>query len=387
MLFVGGAILCISVVNLSCCLWTHVHFERCFHKDACEATVSTENQVILSAALPALTARDGHFSVAVVVTGTTGRFLLNSTIEHVLRPLAQIGLHDVDYYALLTETQGRAYRQDLEYMNHIVGDPLFHGKNISKVTIDAIVESGASVGAFIILPVAVAMDSEELAQKRKDATMKYPEENADLRFPTLDLRTKVQQRSVAGNLNMLKLFNNQEYLWDTELVAAEASRGKKYDYVMILRDDTHWLQDFDLSKLVETNPDADAYIQSCDFRTPRMLPQEINDHRIVMKREKAEVIGRYLSSLLSADLDACHRNSNLGPQRGCNSEMALKWILQENNVTVQLVPQSLLPSQRSMVVSQNDGTMQYCLHKFCQSQEAPLPIPEGMLPCKEVVFK
>lgn len=110
-----------------------------------------------------------------------------------------------------------------------------------------------------------------------------------------------------------------------------------------------------------------------------MVMHEVNDHGIVIKREKAEVVGRYFSTLLEADLDRCHAKvrGTMGIFRGCNSEMILNWILQQHDITVQHVPQSLFPFERSVNVRLKSGQEQHCFHKFCQSQEAPLLIPEN----------
>ena len=314
--------------------------------------------------------------LAILVTGTTNRFLLNSTVEHVLRPLTSHGekQYRVDYFALLTETVGQAYRQDLEYMNHVVGDPLFHGKNLSRVASDVIGESGATVQAFLVLPDALPIDQKLLGEG--------PEFDVR-RFPTFDSRNP--NRTAAGNQNMIKLFNHQQYLWDTELRRVEKVHGD-YDYIMIIRDDALWIKDFDLTKLLESNPDADAYIQACDKRVPPMHVREVNDHGIVIKRKKADVVGRYLSSLAATDRKACDSRSGLLPARGCNSEMLLNWILNQNGITVELVSQSLLPFERSLAVQTEDGRTQYCFHKFCQSYAAPLDIPENMKRCLTLKF-
>ena len=182
-------------------------------------------------------------SLAVLVTGTTSRFLLNSTVEHVLRPLTHGNKrYKVDYYVLLTETRGQAYRHDLEYMNHVVGDPLFHGTSLAIVTRNVTGESGATLKKFLGLPEALPVDQNLLG------------EGSELdvrRFPTFDSRNP--NRTVAGNRNMVKLFNHQQYLWDTELRKVEKSQGE-YDYIMLIRDDTLWLADFNLTKLLESNP-------------------------------------------------------------------------------------------------------------------------------------
>ena len=130
----------------------------------------------------------------------------------------------------------------------------------------------------------------------------------------------------------------------------ENSISRKYDYVMIVRDDTLWLDDFDINKVIETNPWADAYVLSCDDRDPPMMAQEINDHGILIKRSKAEIVGKYFSSLLNTNLGACHKYARLvlGDKRGCNSEMILNFILMRSGLKIQKVPQSLIPFERSV---------------------------------------
>lgn len=210
-------------------------------------------------------------------------------------------------------------------------------------------------------------------------------------FPMLDMRGKALKRTRSGNKNMIRLFLAQELLWKEEVLLAEKKRGNPYDYVMILRDDTMWLEDLDLQKVIDTDPSADAYILSCDARDPQMLPPEINDHGVMMKREKADVIGAYVTSMVNIEMKKCHESVEfyLGPNRGCNSEMILKFILEEYGIKVKLVPQSLLPFERSVVISgerSGRGMDFYCYHKMCQSTVQPLELPSGMERCKEVTF-
>jgi hypothetical protein len=178
---------------------------------------------------------------------------------------------------------------------------------MKEVMFKAIVTPGASLIDVIILGNALSFkEVTELVQKRRVASAKYPQEDVDLRFPMLDLRHTALERTANGNRNILRLFNNLQHLWDTKVVSTEHFIGRQYNYIMILRDDSLWLDDFDLNKLLAVNPAADAYVLSCDAREPAMLSPEMNDHAIVIKREKAAVVGRYFSSsLLSADIEAC----------------------------------------------------------------------------------
>lgn len=334
-------------------------------------------------------------SVAILVGGTAQRFIFASSVDHLLRPLKAQN-YEVDYYAMLTQQQAPAFRKDAGYMQHIVGDPIFKlGKKgpdatkrvMTEVMTEAIGNAGASLRALQIRQYPLSLyASEELGAKRRAARQRHKKEDADLRFPMFDVRAAAKKRTAIGNRNLLNLFNGLQYLWDSKVVLMENSIGKQYDYIMILRDDTLWLDDLDMDKLLNYNSTADAYVLSCDARDPPMLPQELNDHGIVIKREKAAVIGRYFSSMLSANLEACHESvrGTVGKQRGCNSEMILKWILQHENVAIQLVPQSALPFERAVAVRPKKGKVTLCLHKHCQSKEAPLFLPGDVPKCKDV---
>ena len=342
-------------------------------------------------------------SLAVMVAGGATRFMFNSTVEHLLKPLVQQQGYQVDYYAVLTVQKAQAYRQDSSYMDHITYDPIFsrsfkntkRGKDATEVMKgirdtmrDAIEDAGAYLAGLKLRGKTLEVDSPALRRKHLLARRLHRKEDVDLRFPTLDLRPNARKRTAVGNRNMLRLFYGLEFLWDSKLVLFENVVGKQYDYVMILRDDTLWLDDFDMKALIATNPEADAYILSCDDRDPPMMSQELNDHGIIVKREKAEIFGKYFSSLLNSDLEGCHAavTGVLGSERGCNSEMILNWIVKQHQVTIQLVPQSLFPFERAVTVRQSDGTTQQCFHKFCQSKEAPLWIDPNMMMCSELKF-
>jgi hypothetical protein len=332
-------------------------------------------------------------SVAILVAGSTRRFQFTSMTLNLLQPLAEQN-YNVDVYAMLTQQEGRAYRQDAEYMQHVVSETYFRPqqrkRTIIKVFQQIVEKSGAFLRGVEIRKYPLPINSTQLEEKRREAKRKRSHEDSDYRFPTLDLRPHAKHRAVVGNQNILNLFYGLQYIWDEFLIPYETSIGKPYDYVMIVREDALWLDKFDMAKLLAINPEADAFVQSCDARNPPMLDSEINDHGIVIKRSKAEVVGRYFSSLLSADLTSCHaqvhQSQQVGDLRGCNSEMILKWILDKQNITVQGVPQSILPFERSMSILWIDGNVYHCFHKFCQSKDLPLEIEDDIPFCKDVSF-
>lgn len=330
--------------------------------------------------------------VAILVGGSFQRFLLNSTLHHLLTPLVQKERYQVDYFLLLTTSAAPpAYRADLPYMNHLKWDPIFgtdeipSQDKIGERIRSLVKDTGATLGSLRLLEAPLNLnDDPRLEKKRAKARTDFPEEDVDLRFPMKDLRPKAIKRTANGNRNMLNLFYGLQLLWE-DLVKAEESLGIRYDYVMILRDDTLWLQDFSMNRILENK--ADAYVLSCDARVPPMLSHEINDHAIVVTREKAHVLGRYYTSLFDADLEACGEavKEDMGKQRGCNSEMILKWILKQHSIRVQEVSQSLIPFQRSVNVLR-DGNVVPCFHKYCQSQEDPLVADPSIKACKTLAF-
>jgi len=424
-------------------------------------------------------------NLAVLVAGSTQRFLFHSFVDHVIKPCPSNV--SIDYFAILTMKSGPAFRQEDGYMGHLVGrDKMF--ENILLTTADqqnnnnhiqsvdvvqnsmievmtkAIEENKksrttttttaatatANVRALRLLEEPIEDDPILVNVRIREFNKEQQENNSNTnnnqdsnkeettvvsssydlyqQFPMMDLRPKAFVRTKAGNKNMVRLFLALESLYKTEFLDYERSQKMKerirqqqqkrnsgqqlpqhhhqsyhyYDYVLILRDDTLWLEDFDLNAIINSDPTADAYILSCDGRTPTMLEPEMNDHGILIRRDKADIVGKYISSMAKADLHKCHHSVEpwLGKERGCNSEMILKFILQEvNNLKIKLISQSLLPFQRSVLI-QNDDTNNnsnkqgddddndyYCYHKFCQSMDNPLQLPNDIKKCKELKFE
>jgi hypothetical protein len=233
----------------------------------------------------------------------------------------------------------------------------------------------------VVLRQSLSIDDHPLvAAKRSAAKSLNPGEDPDLRFPIIDLKKK--QATANANRNVLTVFLNYEQLWDEVVKSEDATRP--YDYVMFLRDDTLWLKDFDLFRLIE-HGQADSYVLSCDAREPPMWPEEINDHGSVVSRRKAELFGKYFTHLFNADITGC--NKNILPKTngtfGCNSEMILKWILTQNGVSTQLVGQGLIPFQRSLHVKMPGGGVAPCFHKYCKSHSDSLE-SFGIQRCKQI---
>jgi len=347
------------------------------------------------------TGKDGK-RVAIVVAGSFIRYSLNSTLHHLIRPLVAEG-HQADYYVSLTYQSSPAYHSHFWYMQHLALDPVLDGacggktveSDISiflnnmtdectkkhEILISSEIQKHGGRARKVVLRQTLSIDDNELvAAKRSAAVSTSPGEDPDLRFPILDLNRR--QATANANRNMLTLFLNYQQLWD-EVVKSEGAT-QPYDYVMFLRDDTLWLKDFSLNRLIDHGP-ADLYVLSCDARVPSMWPQEINDHGSVVSRKKAELFGNYFAHLFRANITECSKNiaPKTGGKFGCNSEMILKMILTQDGVSTKLVGQGLIPFQRSVHVQMPGGGVAPCFHKYCQSHSDGLE-SFGIQRCKQM---
>ena len=378
------------------------------------------------------------YKLAIVVTGSFHRFIFQSSMQRFIQPLTSQG-HYVDYYLSLSMKKTPAYRSDQNYMNLLVNDPIFdryvrQNENETVLLDDALIQARIHMVIQQQLEVAGAnlrhitfqdnysdMDRHpQIMELRERATQLYPNEDPDLRFPTLDIRdVTTMNRTANANRNMLNLFYHIQHLYQ-QMLAYEKDIRIKYDYVLFLRDDTMWLQNFDFRSLIDndtitttattttenfyvrtfmnnqnvTGPmsNVELFVPSCDARIPSMHPAELNDHIAIVKRDRADIYGNYFDELFRTDLDRCaqrlddkirYGHSVRGissvkeviplPLRGCNSEMILQYILELKNVTIQKVGQGKIPFQRmALVKNPVTSKVQTCFHKFCQSQMDPL---------------
>jgi hypothetical protein len=235
----------------------------------------------------------------------------------------------------------------------------------------------------------------------------------------------------------LNLFYHIQHIYQ-QVLAYEMDVRVQYDYVLFLRDDTMWLQNFDFRSLIDNNSTTAAtytttatksfyirtfmnrkdqtistsppanielFIPSCDARVPPMHMAEVNDHIAIVKRDRADIYGNYFDELLRTDVDLCaqrlddkirYGRSIRGissvddvplPLRGCNSEMILQFILEQKNVTIQKVGQGKIPFQRmALVKNPVTSKVHTCFHKFCQSYVDPLISHPALKKCVELNF-
>jgi len=349
-------------------------------------------QVTTATNMTSGTNKDGGKRIAIVVAGSFTRYNLNSTLHHLIRPLVAQG-HQADYYVSLTYQSRPAYHADSWYMQHLTVDPVFDDTCIGETTESDIrtflnnmteecnnktkefianhIRQHGGRARKVVLRNSLSIDDNPLVvAKRAEAKSSRPGEDPDTRFPIQDLGKK--KATANANRNVLTVFLNYEQLWEEVVKSEDTTRP--YDYVMFLRDDTMWLKDFNLNRLIE-HDHADLYVLSCDARRPPLWPEEINDHGSVVSRRKAELFGKYFTHLFHADIAGCNKKIALktGGSFGCNSEMILKNILTHDGVSTTLVGQGLIPFQRSLYVKRPGGGAAPCFHKYCESHSDALP--------------
>ena len=340
---------------------------------------------------------NGKPTVALFIAGTAKRYVFQGLTEHFIKPLVEQQNTNVDYFLMLSVKQGLAYRSSDEFIKYQTYDPAFKEisaeRDSSTVTAylfdeirNSITHSGASVGGIHIQPQPMKLDPSQLRSRQIEAKKARPREDSYYRFPTLDLRPEFRRRTAVTNRNLFKLYLGVQKLWDKHLTASETHVGVIYDYVILLKDDATWLADFNLQKLLDTNPHADAYVLSCDQRDPPIIAKEYSDIGIVIKRNKAKVLGRYFEEILHTNLQECHDSvKDMVPSdTGCNNGMLLYHILKKNNVIVERVPQSVFPIERTFNLLRPNGTTARCIHSVCQSSESPLEIPDNVKNCHEI---
>jgi len=373
------------------CHWYYNSFSRCIAPEGEEIISSDEG---VENILPIRRIVTKTLRVAVVVAGTLDRFIFDSMLEHLIKPMIYEGVA-VDYYATLTTAKAKAYRSGTGYTNNFQTDPTIPKSNvpdhsdIKEYLRDKIGSNFASIGALNIQE-SIDIDSEPMLKARRRKALRYnPEEDPDTRFPLFDIRTEeISNRTTNANRNLLRLHLAIQNLWKSAL-KWEAEEGFKYDYVILMRDDSLWLNDFNISKFVHEV--GDIFIPQCDARDPPMDNNEVNDHILISRRDTAGLFGDYYSTLMETDVKQCmdtlpKRLTNNG-LRGCNSEMLLKWVIEKQHVNMTKVGQGLFPFQRSANIRLPDGSNKQCFHKFCQSKGSPLILSgknKGIKKCKNI---
>ena len=332
----------------------------------------------------------GMRSIAVVTAGSFRRYFLASLVAHVFKPLVAQN-NSVHYYLHLVTTDQPTWRQS-PYLQHLTWDTLFGppkqdrptDQQIATVIHHHVQQVGAKLVKLTLTPSVDLNDDPRIQARRAAAKRQYPFDDPDQRFP---VQSKGNGRAAAANRNILRLFRAIEHLYN-ELEAFERRQGSRYTDVLFIRDDAHFLADFNLTNLFKRAGSASLYVLACDDRSPQggapMLPTEMNDHAQFLQRSHAHVIGRYYSRFFELNASRCSsklykRRLRQWVTRPCTSEELLQWNVRDAGLQYRQVVQEFLPFQRAAHVRTMIG-VQTCFHKYCQSKKHKLD-DSGMKVC------
>ncbi|CAK0893713.1 unnamed protein product, partial [Prorocentrum cordatum] len=246
--------------------------------------------------------------VAILVAGDLVRYFPNLD-RHVVAPLARRG-HAVDVYLSLS-VEGVVSSSPVE--NLFVAHPAYGGKGLDEVQgmiAEGINKSGGSVGA-IRIPARVTLSARGLEfQHSGTRWTKWACDKARSDYRPCNETTAHAQ---AARGSVAKLYQELEDLW-TLAKEAEANKNEKYRYVMITRDDSNWLFDFDMDRLLQSGGDVmfdgdagRAFAQRCG---PPEMGGICNDV-VVAEREVAEPFGSFYGLMTDHAIAGGFRNAFL----------------------------------------------------------------------------
>jgi len=274
--------------------------------------------------------------LAVLIAGRADRLVLAPKIRHVMEPVAAKGW-DVDLYVSVV---------GMDKGSHKAWAPI--PNNVSAVVAErlesvAAIQTLATAGSWAIRFCELDGDSQEVV------VPKDPPRRLSLYPPS---ETEV-------GLNVLRRFKATEQLMH-KVKDVEMEHGFSYDFVLLTKDDDHWLGPLDISRF-QSNPTHpnDVYFKDC------LRFSGVNDKTLLFGRRAAEAV---LTRLYS-DFWEPRREFVTG-----NIEHFWRNFLVVNGADMRPASFSLLPTCDSIYVKGDDGTPYLCQKKFYMCKEyADLP--------------
>lgn len=175
-----------------------------------------------------------------LVVGTRSRFILESTLLHVVAPVARPGAR-VDYFVRLARTWNeRFYGKSLP---EAVPGPFQNASDaeLRSTVVRRAVEHGASLARATLLDANEQIDPIPLRGPWRARLYAYP-----------PVKSKVGR-------NVLRRYKAVEMLWNETLAEVGADA---YSHVLLARDDSYWFRDLNLSYFPDPRR---AYTWSCNI--------------------------------------------------------------------------------------------------------------------------
>lgn len=267
--------------------------------------------------------------LAVVISGLTDRFLITSKLRRIIQPATATGCLVDIYMALVARGHGGATWNKIP--NSKTSDL---GVN---VTTEQVAEHLRNAGGHVAYC--------NLTAARED--IQFP------RNPPLRLKQYSPIETDIGR-SVVRKFMTLEFLM-THVRSRERAMGVQYDFVLLTRDDDHWMGPFDLlSFKAENGHENNVYSRNCKTEGG------INDKTLLFGRLAAE---RVLERLYS---DFWMRDKRL---EAWNAEAFWKAFIHVKGVRSKQVSLSRLPTAASVFVNNSQGNFYLCQkrYKICAS--------------------
>ena len=293
-----------------------------------------------------------NLRIAVMIAGSSQRFMFSSTLQHLLYPLVK-QRHQPDLFLALT-TEDAVESGEVAGIH--VPDPQFvgkTGKDLELFIAEKVKEAGATARAILIASQVDVGEDPLWQQRQKEIKALFPYHSPEQYFPVpQDYHNgTVGPGNGDANIDLMRRMLGRQNLW-AKVVEHEQAVGAKYDHVIFLRDDAEWLRDFYLNRLMWHQ--GDAFYLSCGGI-------EIHDDVIVARREVAASFGNYFSYFFEVDMQRCAREQ----KSNCDTDAIFKSFVKSKNIAIAERGQDWIPIQRSARILGPTGLVELCYLEDC----------------------
>eukprot|EP00438_Fugacium_kawagutii_P017545 Skav228533 [mRNA] locus=scaffold1887:67132:68289:+ [translate_table: standard] len=315
--------------------------------------------------------------VAILIAGTLRRFSLNADTK-LVAPLTRANFK-VDVFLSLFDGASQGWKKASD---NFQPDPQLEGLNRSGI--QSLLERRFSMPGSRVAGIKLF---DQYNTEPQDVTFVDTKHWWEVKLGPQKVRGPIARS------NFILLWKELEGLWNLSL--SEENLHGQYAYVMILRDDAFWLQDFNLTRLLDASgvhtkasgsgDNGRLYCMLCerslgirDWKSlGRVVNEEqpgINDYVFLLDRQAAATFGQCYSRIAQpalfgsawlANFEKHMVNDGKRERLIDRSELFYLFLAKFAEIDVIQVPASLMPMQR---VARLDGQM--CLHKYCDSHLA-----------------
>jgi len=333
--------------------------------------------------------------VAIVTSGSMLRFVFNSTAQNLIAPLVRDG-HSVDYFVTLNMESFRSWTPGA---NAFVQDPqLRGGPDALKRTVEDLVRRAGGTLQRITLNRKMDLNAQEQLFLEQAGWNKHAKFDASELLPYAFWLYKDKQwtpKMLAARTNLLKMLRALQDLWQ-QVEEVERLRGR-YDFVIFQKDDSHWMEPFRISSLLDLRSAASkpgfGFSLQCDKDVSFLdtQPDSLTEYAFLFDRAAAEVFGQQYGHLFTSQPELASKYWGAKNLESFSFNLA-----RDNDITVTPVPPAMMPIQRVGFLAVNKsargnvGTsssefeeVALCLHKWCDTLAKPNLRPMRRLaPCE-----